>query len=418
MADRRLTREAPAERRWAGLPAPLRIGILYLAARLVTTGFLILAAQLAGPGSHFGEDASVSRLMLGWDAQWYWFVALNGYPSQLPTTDTGQVAENQWAFMPAYAYLAQLLGAPLRAAGIGGPLGAWGVGAVTISLVAGYLACLVLHRMLRDSQDVATATWATLFFAAGPLGALFQVGYAESLLLLGLLLSLLCVVRRRYGWLYLLIPVMGYTRPGVLAFALFLGLYGLWRWFSRRREPLPASEVVHIVALGALAIAVGFSWQLLAGVVTGDGSAYLATELAWRRGWIADASDAFVPFEGFVQGAAFWFGRWGLGAVTGYIALSVAILAVAALLLFEPHIKSLGIEVRLWAASYLVYLLAVFFPQSSLFRLLLPLSPLWGAVAAPRSTVYRVSVLALCVIGQWWWIYNMYALGNTYWQIP
>ncbi|MGC5170852.1 mannosyltransferase family protein [Microbacterium sp. DT81.1] len=418
MAERRLTLKAPADRRWAGLPAALRIGILYVAARFVTTGFLLLAAHLAGPGSRFGEDATLSHFILGWDAQWYWLVALEGYPSQLPLTDTGQVAENQWAFMPVFAYLAQLLGGPLRAAGIGGSLGPWGIGALTISLVAGYLACLVLYRVLRDRQDAATATWAALFFAAGPLSVLFQVGYAESLFLLWLMLSLWCVQRRRYGWLYLLIPLMGYTRPGVLAFALFLGIYGVWRWFSRRREPLGAGEVLHILALGALAVLVGFSWQVLAGWVTGDSGAYLATELAWRRSWIRDSTGVFVPFDGWIQGAAFWSGVWGLGAGTGYVVLALLGIGLAGLLLFEPHVKSLGVEVRLWAASYLLYLLAVFFPQSSLFRLLLPLSPLWGAVAAPRSTVYRVSVLALCLIGQWWWIYNMYALGNTYWQIP
>ena len=30
-----------------------------------------------------------------------------GYPSELPLTDSGAVAENQWAFMPVYAYLAK-----------------------------------------------------------------------------------------------------------------------------------------------------------------------------------------------------------------------------------------------------------------------------------------------------------------------
>ena len=77
------------------------------------------------------------------------------------------------------------------------------------------------------------------------------------------------VQRREYGWLYALIPLMGFTRPGVLAFALFLGLYGIWRWVRRRREPLPMREIVHIVALGLLAVVVGFSWQVIAGVVTG-----------------------------------------------------------------------------------------------------------------------------------------------------
>ncbi|HCU77046.1 MAG TPA: hypothetical protein DGU37_00730, partial [Microbacterium sp.] len=73
---------------------------------------------------------------------------------------------------------------------------------------------------------------------------------------------------------------MGYTRPGVLAFALFIGLFGIWRFFSRRAEPLRVREVIHIVALGALATAVGFSWQIIAAIVTGDPGAYLATELA------------------------------------------------------------------------------------------------------------------------------------------
>ena len=105
-------------------------------------------------------------------------------------------------------------------------------------------------------------------------------------------------------------------------------------------------------------------------------------------------------------------------AAAGLAVLLVGIVIVVLLLLFEPHAKLLGVELRLWTASYLLYMLAVFFPQSSLFRLLLPVSPMWGALAAPRSTAWRVGVLVAGLAGQWWWIYNMYALGNTYWQIP
>jgi hypothetical protein len=109
---------------------------------------------------------------------------------------------------------------------------------------------------------------------------------------------------------------------------------------------------------------------------------------------------------------------WALPVELGYAVLAASLLAVAAILVFVPHVRRLGVEVRLWSASYLVYLLLVFFPQSSLFRLLVPLSPLWGAVAAPRSNVWRGGVLLACLIGQWWWIYNMYGLGNAIWQIP
>ncbi len=409
MADGHVTLASRLAAGWQGLPIALRIGILYLASRAVTSLFLLAAGALSQPGSRFGADPSIVDLALGWDAQWYWFLAQTGYPAELPLTDAGFVAENTWAFMPIYAYLALAIGTPL---------GHWGLGALIVSFVAGYLACLVLFRMLRPRLDEPARMWAVVFFASAPLAALFQVGYAESLFLLWLFLALEAVLRRRYAWLYLLIPLMGYTRPGILAFALFLGLHGIHRWMTRRREPLAGREIAHIVLLGLLAVVVGFSWQIIAGIVSGDPAAYLATELAWRRNWLGEAAGGFVPLEGFVDGAAFWFTTWGLGAVTGYVVLALAVAGIAALLLFEPHVKRLGVDLRLWSASYLVYLLLVFFPQSSVFRLLVPLSPLWGAAALPRARPWRLGVLAACLLGQWWWIYNMYALGNTYWQIP
>ncbi len=126
----------------------------------------------------------------------------------------------------------------------------------------------------------------------------------------------------------------------------------------------------------------------------------------------------FLPFQGFAAGISFWFGMWGVSPAIGFAVVGLCVLAIAALLLFEPHVRRLGVELRLWSASYVVYLLLVFFPQSSIFRLLLPLSPMWGAVALPRSTAWRTGVLTVGLVLQWWWIYNMYALGNTIWQVP
>lgn len=386
-----------------------RIAIVYVAARLVTTGFFLLASALSGPGSRYGVAPSLGELSLGWDAQWYWLAAVSGYPSDLPITTTGHVAENAWAFMPLYAYLA---------AGLGTLLGSWGAGAVAISLASGYGACVVLHALLRDRIGASAAMWAVVFFACGPLAAMFQVGYAEALFLFLLFAALWCVQRRRWGWLYLLVPAMGFTRPGILAFALFLGLYGIHRFLRRRTDVLPTREIAHIVALGAVSTVVGFAWQTIAAVVTGQPGAYLSTELAWRRNWIPGDSGTFVPVEGWVQAAGFWFTQWGLGPVAGYVFLALLVTAVVLALVTLPQVKALGIEVRLWSASYLVYLLLVFFPQSSIFRLLLPVSPLVGALAVPRSRAWRIGVLAAALLGQWWWIYNMYALGNTYWQIP
>ena len=386
----------------------LRVAAVYLLARVVTTGFLLLASMLAVPQSRFGADPTIGSFVMGWDAEWYSFIASQGYPSELPRGDDGRVTTNQWAFMPLYPMIAGLVGASF---------GQYAVGALGVSLVAGYLSALVLFHLLRARLDETTTMWAVVFFVSGPLAALFQVGYAESLFLLWLFCALWCVTRRRYAWLYVLIPLMGYTRPGVLAFSLFLALFGVWRWFSRRREALAAVEVVHIVALGLLSAVVGFSWQYIAGAVTGEPDAYLETELSWRRAWTGE-SGGFVPFDGFVRASAIWFRLWGQPEWAGYVALGLVLLAVAALLLFAPAVHRLGAELRLWSVSYLVYLLAVFFPQSSLFRLLVPVSPLFGALAVPRSTAWRVGVLMACLAGQWWWIYSMYALANTYYQIP
>ena len=102
----------------------------------------------------------------------------------------------------------------------------------------------------------------------------------------------------------------------------------------------------------------------------------------------------------------------------GPLVLAVLVIGASAALLFSPQVRALGADLRLWSASYLLYLLAVFFPQSSTFRLLLPLSPLWGAVAVSRSRLWRIGVLAACLVGQWFWIYHVYALGSTFWQVP
>ena len=386
----------------------MRIAGIYGASRLVTTTFLLLAAWLSPPGSRFGQGASLSTYVLAWDAQWYQRIAIEGYPAELPLTDAGEIAHNAWAFMPLFPWLA---------AGLGALLGSWAAGAVAIAVTAGYLCCLVLYRLLHRSIGETAALWAVALFASTPLAAMFQVGYPETLFLLLTMLGIVCLQRRRYGWLYAVIPAMAYLRPGVLAFALLLGLFGIWRWRSRRREPLRRHEVLHIVGLGALATILGLSWQVIAGAATGRADAYLETELSWRRQWMAD-SGGFVPFEGWVQGATYWFRAWGLDPAWPTVAIAAGIAATAAILVFEPHVRRLGVEIRLWTASYLLYLLAVFLPQSSLFRLLLPLTPLTGALAQPRSTAWRIGVLIACLVGQWWWIWNVYGLGTEFWHIP
>lgn len=391
------------------LPAAAAIALVYLASRAVTTAFLLGAAELSGPQSRFGADATLGTLTMGWDAQWYWLIAFSGYPTELPLDAAGNVAQNAWAFMPVY---------PLVTGSVGWIVGGFPVAAPLVSAVAGYLACLALFALLRRRIGRSAAMWAVAFFSfAGPMAALFQLGYAESLFQLWLLLALLAVERRRWWLLYLWIPLMAFTRPGVLAFSLMLALYGIWRWSRRAGDELPPREVVHIVANGLLAAVYGFAWPVITGVVTGEAGAYLQTELAWRRSWVGDHG-GFMPFDGTVQAAVLWAGIWGVPAWACLAGLTTIVVLATALIVADRRVKRLGVPIRLWSGAYLLYLLAVFFPQSSTFRLLVPLSPLWGAVAVPRARWWRIGVLLLGIAAQWWWIYTMYALGSTFAQIP
>lgn len=397
----------------------LVITLSYLAARLVTQGLFALASALAPANGRYGAKPDPVTFFFGWDAQWYWRIVFEGYPAELPRNVDGIVHQNAWAFMPVYPWLTQIVGLPF---------GSWIVGAAIVTLAAGLGACLVLYTMLRDRIGATAALWAVAFFAAGPLAGLFHVGYAESLFALWIFLIIRCVQTGRYGWLFPLVVLAGYTRPGVLAVALFLGLMLAVRWWGRARAPLTVGEGVRLGAASVLAAVVGLSWGPIAALVTGEPGAYLETELSWRRSW-GVGEGAFLPFGGWFDGAWFWFRDvWHLPGWWGTVVAALIVLALGALLLWEPHVRKLGVEVRLWVASYSLYLLAVFFPQSSLFRMLFPAQPLYGAIAAPsiagRSlagwslTAWRLGVLAVGLVLQWWWIWNMYALGTEFWQVP
>ncbi len=402
-----------------------RIAIIYVVARFVTTGFLLLASALAPATSRFGENPKLLEFAAGWDAWWYGVVVHCGYPRSIPIGESGVAAENAWAFMPLYPLTSLAVGTPFEfffpeqtLESCATPHASWVLGALLVSLISGFIATLLLYRLSVPRIGETAAMWAATFFAFGPLAALFHVGYAEAMFLALLLGGLVLVQERNYAWLYAVIPAMAFTRPGVLAFALFLALYCVWRWFRRAHDPFPAKQIALLVGAGLLAAALGFVWMIIAAAHTGTPDAYLETELSWRRAWMSDPTIEFVPFAGWFQAARMWMYQW-FGTSTGAYLLVVAVMAASVLLLFSRNVKKLGVPIRLWSFSYLLYLFAVFFPQSSTFRLLLPLTPLAGALAVPKSTAYRWGVLVVCISLQWVWLYNMYAFGaTTYWRTP
>ncbi len=383
---------------------------MFAAARVVTTVILLVVAAgqpanaWTGPSPGYADFASI------WDGRWYNIIAESGYPSVLPRTEDGHVGENAWAFMPVYPMVVRavmvLTGMP------------WAPTAVFVSLACGFASAVVIARLFRLVLPAGTAMFAVVCYSVSPLAPILQVAYAESMHLLLLAGALSLVMRRRY-WLALpLIAVASFTRPSGLAFALFLLLHVLHRWWTRRQNPFPRREVIAASVTAVASGVLGLGWLVTAWAVTGSLTAYTDTELAWRSAYIGYTD--LVPFAGWFQGLDWWAVN-GLGLPAGFWwGASGVVLLVAAVvaLLVSPQAKRLGIDLRLWVASYLLYLWAVFFPQSSTFRLLVPVFPLAGVLAQPRSLVYRSAIVVLSIAGQIGWILLAWRVDGYDWTPP
>jgi hypothetical protein len=380
----------------------VRVLVVFGLSRIISTVFLLAFARIQQTNpwtlSHpdYGSYAKI------WDGTWYEIVAQSGYPSILPFTVDGHVGQNAWAFLPLYPAL--IRGLMVLTGAAFAPV------AVFVSLVAAAGTALVFYRLLRRFLPEGSAIFAIVLFCVAPLSPLFQVAYAESLFLLLLATALLLLLQRRYWWMLTVIAVAAFTRPGVVAFALALGLYWIVRWRSRGDDAFPLRERVTVAVTAVASGLLGFAWPAIAAVATGRLSAYTDTELSWRADYIGYGK--LFPFASWIQGA-----NWWLPGGSGLLFLGVTIVLYG-LFLVSPWVRRLPVELRLWVVAYSVYLLAVFFPQSSTFRVLLPVFPLLGALAVPRSRPFRVALVIACIVGQWVWLYYCWWVDGADWTPP
>jgi hypothetical protein len=416
VADRRVTTTAarptttdPAPRSASRLPWWGAVLLIFGASRVVTTVLFLWVWSQATPQSRVRPGSTFLDLVSAWDGTWYWYIAENGYPSVLPETATGAVGTNQWAFLPVYPYVVKLF----MLAGM-----SWEAGAVLVTVLCAWGATLVFFKLMRTRLRPSTAMYATVLFSIAPVAALYQVAYAESMFELLLVIVLYLWVKRRFWAMLPFLVVAAFTRPGEVALALALGLWVVWRvWRAwRGREAFPLRELAASVTATLVALVAGLAWPVIAGHVTGYPGAYTDTELSWRVSYTGYAP--LVPFTPWFAAAKWWFTLWlHSPAWLGYVTLIVLVLLFAAFLLL-PAARRLGIELRLWLASYGLYLLAVFFPQSSTFRILLPMFPALGVIAAPRARWYRIGMVVVFVAAQVGWLLLAWTIGDYDWSPP
>ncbi len=364
------------------LPWWAAVLIVYASSRVLTTVFLLslFVAATVGhwPMASYRHDPTFFTFSGLWDGSFYQRIAAGGYPSTLPVDGAGEVQQNAWAFLPLYPLVVRglmlLTGLPFA------PVG------VAVATLFGAGASLLLFRIVRARGGIVSAFWATMFFCFGPLSFVLQITYAESMFFFLMFGALLAMIRRRY-WLVIPFAVAAsFAKPGALAIPLALAIVFVVRLIGDRRggATFPLRDRVSMLVAGAATAAAGLAWPLVASHITGTPDAYVATELSWWTGFVGRVS--FVPLTP-------WFlFTWKYAGIAGVL-LVVAAVAGFVWLLRRPGVRALGVEVVAYAASYGLYLLAVFLPQQSLFRLLLPLAPLGGARGLTHNPRARSIVL-------------------------
>lgn len=390
--------------RYALTPWWLRVLLVFLASRIVTTSILLYYASIQQVNSWTQARPGYFDYAKIWDGHWYYIVSVVGYPAVLPVNGDGHVGESAWAFMPGYPAIARLL---TTLTGID-----FKYVAPVISIAFAFGTACLFYTLLVRWLPEGTALFAVVLFCFAPLSPILQVAYAESMHGFLLVLALYLLIERHYWLLLPVVGAMALTRPSGLAFALAVGLHVVWRWW-RERDEFPLHERVAAIAAAAFSVVAGFTWLLIAWAVTGSPTAYTDTELAWRAGYIGHKE--LVPFTAWWEAVQFW-----LGFSEGWLIVCIAALALVAflLMLFSRAARRLPVDIRLWLISYVLYLLAVFFPQSSTFRLLFPLFPAFGIIAQPRHPAYRVSLVMLCIAGQIAWVHIAWFVDGYDWTPP
>ncbi|PZE95964.1 hypothetical protein [Curtobacterium sp. MCBD17_008] len=386
------------------LPAWSAVLLLWTVGRLVSTMWLMvvypLVSRVQPDNAIWGNDHGFTAFLTSWDGQYYEAISLHGYPSVLPIDATGHVAQNAWAFLPAFPFTIRLLtvstGLPFT------------IGAPTVAIVAGLVATFLLHRLVQEHAGATAALWAVFFFTCGPLSFLLQVGYAETAFLALTFGALLAMERRRYGLLTVLGVVAAFTRPGALAIPLTLGVLALLRYSAARRtgarslDGFPVAERVKVVVAGLVMAAAGSAWPVIAAWATGRPDAYLATEMSWWVNFIGRVH--FVPLSPWFLTTAKWLG-------VGGVLLVVLLLVLYPLWLSRRSTRQLGTTTVVFAAGYALYVFAVSLPMASTPRLLMPLAPLMGSPELVAKPGLRWTLVAGALVLQPVFVALLWLLG-------
>lgn len=379
--------------RLANLAWWVRVLAIYAATRALTFLLFLITAAFQADNYWTKANPNYFDFLNIWDVEWFGNIYASGYPTVLPLSENGAVLQNEWAFMPGFpttAHAFDFLGVE------------WKFIAPILATVFGACFALVAFRVFAAKLNDHQALWAVGLFLISPASPVLQTGYAESLGLLLLALVILAWINDRFWLVILGMTALAFTRPGLAALALAFAMVWVYRFIQARMgaRGFPLTDALRLGALTVAALLLNFAWPLIAAMVTGRTDAYVATELAWRAGYPFDGG-GLAPILPWFSSAEYFIG----GFAGQLLVVSALVGAIAVFLI--PQVRALGLEFGALSASYFIYLLLFFFPQSSIVRILMPTFVLYGALAQvwvrwPKG--FRYFGVVILVLLQFGWL--------------
>ncbi len=391
---------------WTGRPLWVQVAALYLGLRVVSGVLLTLAghdqvwfAAVTGP-----REGDID-LAVSWDAQWYERIATDGYPDTLPVGDDGRVQQNPWAFYPLYPLAIRLVS---WATTLG-----FATVAPLLALAAGLAAAVLMARLVIETSPHAApgragpALAVVAVWAALPASPVLQMAYTESFGMLLLVGFLLLLVRGQWIGSGLVALLIGVTRPIALPLSIVVVVAVWMRGRERAQRPFGRRERLD-AGLAVVATGVsGLLWTTIAWAGTGRRDAYPSTMTAWRGEAVID------PIEPWRRTVGLALGTHSRESVVPALAMVLA-LGLSLALLVPRVAPGIDLRLRVWAAAYAVYLLAVVDGGTSIVRYLVPLFPLAIVLVGAhrerlsrwwrRRTAFWVVAGVVGQVGWIWWL--------------
>ena len=381
---------------------------VYLVSRIfvLVAGIILARNQIALPiGTEriritypMPPDPGYLAVMTNWDGQWYRVIAEQGYPVVLPRAGWGGVDMNPWAFFPVFPLA---VGGIMRATGLPFTV----VGPILSTLI-GFVAIHLLFRLV----DRAVGRWEAIvavvgvcFYIASPI---FSASYTESTALLMVVVCLLLLRARRYGWLVAALLVLALSRNVVIAMVPVIIAHAVVRWRQGDEGPNPRRFRLGIAALAAYAGLLTILWPNIVSAVTQTPDAYTQTMMAWR-------------IRTSLKLYAWWDLLYAYAGVLGQVG-GIVLVAAYAWWMLSKHSWRWGPELWGWAGAYPAYLLLVTNTTPSRVRyamlaFTMTLIIAWFLNLRPWRRWRYLLLAGMVVAGavqMWWYIANYIVVGN------